>query len=115
MSDRSDDPESGAGEPKLPKIKAEDNPWYLLAALCGVPKFGFDEPGAKNRIVWNRYFASNLDEETRARFIEEKRHPVEELIPLSEDELQDIEAAFAARRQGKKTRASQKPLLHRSF
>jgi hypothetical protein len=37
MSDRPDDPESGAGEPKPPKIKAEDNPWYLLATLYGVP------------------------------------------------------------------------------
>ncbi|MGQ0444760.1 MAG: hypothetical protein ACT4O2_06465 [Beijerinckiaceae bacterium] len=38
MSDRPGDPESGTGDAKPPKIKAEDNPWYLLATLYGVPK-----------------------------------------------------------------------------
>jgi hypothetical protein len=30
----------------------------------------------KNRIVWNRYFVANLDEETRSKLIEERRHLV---------------------------------------
>jgi hypothetical protein len=69
MNDRPDDPESGAGEPKPPKIKAEDNPWYLLATLYGVS--GDDKTINKNRVTWNRYFAANLDEEIRTKLIEE--------------------------------------------
>jgi uncharacterized protein YjbI with pentapeptide repeats len=96
--------------PKPPKIKAEDNPWYLLATLYGEPQepdydvvdrilrgAKKDELREKNRIAWNRYFAANLDNETRARLIEEKRHPVEELTPLSAEELAVVEEAFAKR------------------
>jgi hypothetical protein len=36
MNDRPDDPESRAGEPKPPKMKAEENEWYFLATLYGV-------------------------------------------------------------------------------
>jgi Pentapeptide repeats (9 copies) len=106
-----DKPESKEGEDKAPKTKAEDNPWYLLATLYGVPR----EPDykvidlilrgvvpkcelrEKNRIAWNRYFAANLDNETRARLIDEKRHPVEELTPLSAEEFAEVEEAFAKR------------------
>jgi hypothetical protein len=56
------------------KIKAEDNPWYLVATLYGVPKEHGDELQAKNRAAWNRYFAAALNEETRRTLIEEKRH-----------------------------------------
>jgi uncharacterized protein YjbI with pentapeptide repeats len=97
MSDRSDDPESGPGEPKPPKKKAEDNPWYLLATLYGVPKFEDRELHAKNRIAWNRYFAANLGEETRTKLIVEKRHPAEELTSSSPEELQEVATAFAKR------------------
>jgi hypothetical protein len=99
MSDDSDKPESGAREGKRPKIKAEDNPWYLLATLYGVSKSRDDELQAKNRVAWNRYFAANLDEESRASLIEEKRHPAEELTPLSPEELQEVATAFAERRK----------------
>lgn len=61
MADDKENPESGAGEAKPPKIKAEDNPWYLLATLYGVPSEGNDELRTKNRVAWNRYFAANLD------------------------------------------------------
>jgi hypothetical protein len=97
MSDRPDDPESGAGEPKPPKIKAEDNPFYLLATLYGVPKPLDHELQAKNRVAWNRYFAANLDEETRTKLIEEKRHLAKELAPYSPEELQEVTIAFANR------------------
>jgi len=80
-----------------PKNKAEDNPWYLLATLYGVPKYGDDKLQAKNRAAWNRYFAANLDEETRTKLVEEKRHPAEELRPFSPEELQEVAAAFAER------------------
>jgi hypothetical protein len=52
----------------------------------------------RNRIAWNRYFAANLDEETRARLIYEKRHPAEELTLFSSDDLQEVERAFVKRK-----------------
>jgi hypothetical protein len=96
---------SGASEQTPPKIKAEDNPWYLLATLYGVPEAGDEKLKAKNRIAWNRYFAANLDEGARAKLIEDKRHPAEELTPFSPDELREIATAFAKRSKasGKKS------------
>ena len=100
MSDNSEKPESEAGEPKPPKIKAEDNPWYLLATLYGVPPVLYqdDELRDGNRLSWNRYFAANLPEELRVQIIEEKRHHPDELRPLSQNELQKVEQAFAKRK-----------------
>jgi uncharacterized protein YjbI with pentapeptide repeats len=80
-----------------PKIKAEDNPWYLLATLYGVPKEDDFELRAKNRAAWNRYFAANLDEETRTKLVAEKRLPAEELRPFSPKELQEVATTFAER------------------
>ena len=60
-------PESGVKKAKPPKMKAEDNPWYLLATLYGVPHDLHDEIWDRNRRDWNRYFAVSLDDETRAR------------------------------------------------
>jgi uncharacterized protein YjbI with pentapeptide repeats len=97
MADDKENPESRAGEAKPPKIKAEDNPWYLLATLNGVPDLDDRERRAKNRAAWNQYFAASLDEETRTKLIDEKRYPAEELRPLSLDELQVIATAFAER------------------
>jgi hypothetical protein len=79
-----------------PKIKAEDNPWYLLATLYGVPEPGDEERQTKNRLAWNRYFSAHLDDKTRERLIE-KRHPAEELTPFSPEGLQEITTAFAER------------------
>ncbi|MGB8898393.1 MAG: pentapeptide repeat-containing protein, partial [Methylocella sp.] len=107
MNDRPDDPESGAGAPKPPKIKAEDNPWHLLATLYGVPTSWDVELRAKNRVAWNRYFAANLDEETRTKLVEEKRHLAEELTPFSPDELREVQTAFAERCKA----SAQKPAL----
>jgi uncharacterized protein YjbI with pentapeptide repeats len=89
--------ESGAAEQTPPKIRVEDNPWYLLATLYGVPDDEDRELQTKNRVAWNRYCAENLDEQTRAKLIEEKRHPAEELTPLSAEELQEVAGAFAER------------------
>jgi hypothetical protein len=85
------------GEENAPKKKAEDNPWYLLATLYGVPQFDNYELQAKNRVAWNRYFAANLDEETRTKLIEEKRHSAEELTPFSPEQLEDLKRTFAKR------------------
>jgi hypothetical protein len=108
MSDDADAPKSKAGEPKPPKMKAEDNPWYLLATLYGVPeKWVFvneanpqdEELRSKNRVVWNRYFGAGLDEKTQAHLI--VRHRPEELKPFSPEDLQEVEKAFAVRRGSK--------------
>jgi hypothetical protein len=103
MSDDPDKPESGVKTAKALKIKAEDNPWYLLATLYGVPERGDDEVQAKNRVAWNRHFAAKLEEETRTKLIEERRHPVEELTPFLPEELEELEelSLGAARRQGR--------------
>jgi uncharacterized protein YjbI with pentapeptide repeats len=91
--------ESEAGKEKPLEIKAEDNPWYLLATLYGVSRQWDQELKDKNRVAWNRYFAANLDEETRTKLIKEKRHPAEELRPFSPEELQEVATAFARRRK----------------
>jgi hypothetical protein len=61
ISDDAEEPESKDREPKPPKIRAEDNPWYLLATLYGAPEFDNYELQAKNTVAWNRYFAANFD------------------------------------------------------
>ena len=86
------EPVSGADEAKPPKKNAEDNPWYLLATLYGVGQHD------KNRRAWNRYFAGSLDPKTRAKLIEEKRHPAEELTPFSWVELRMVERLFSKRK-----------------
>ncbi|MGA9214036.1 MAG: hypothetical protein WBD78_14430 [Methylocella sp.] len=88
---------SDATEQTPPKIKAEDNPWYLLATLYGVPEGANFELHKKNRVAWNRYFAAELTEKTRTKLIEEKRQPAEELAPYSPVELQEMAMAFAER------------------
>jgi uncharacterized protein YjbI with pentapeptide repeats len=111
MGDDADKPESGGGEAKPPKIKAEDNPWYLLATLYDVPGKGDEELREKNRTAWNRYFAANLDVEARTRLIEEKRHPAEELRPFSSNELREVATAFAERSRA----SANKPALPASY
>ncbi|MDG5497417.1 pentapeptide repeat-containing protein [Niveispirillum sp. BGYR6] len=46
---------------------AEDNPWYLLATLYGVPEKGDFELQKRNRIAWNRYYAHLWTAEDRER------------------------------------------------
>jgi hypothetical protein len=99
------DQTGSAGEGALakpPKIKANDNPWYLLATLYGEPADAPNDAQSRerhdrNRVAWNRYFSVNLDVETRARLIQEKRHPEVELTPFSLVELDEIAQHFEAR------------------
>jgi Pentapeptide repeats (9 copies) len=106
---------SDAGEQTPPKIKAEDNPWYLLATLHGVPEPLDYKLQEKNRIAWNRYFAANLDEEMQTKLIallrtaegkvkkiagrSQRRRPrlAEELTPATPGQLREIAAAFVKR------------------
>jgi hypothetical protein len=92
------DRKNQAGKETPPKIKAEDNPWYLLAMLYGVPESKNPELFANNRRAWNRYFAVNLDKEMRTQLIEQKRYAEEELprsLPM--EEVQRIRDEFAGR------------------
>jgi len=95
--DYADEQHGGVAEEMPPKIKAEENPWYLLATLYGVPEQSDRELREKNRIAWNRYFAANFNEATRARLIEEKRHPQNELNPFQRHELEEIKEAYLKR------------------
>jgi uncharacterized protein YjbI with pentapeptide repeats len=81
------------------RIKAENNPWYLLATLYGQPTFEDAELQVRNRTGWNRCMARALTEEARAALLARKGYPAEELVPFSDEELHAIEGAFAERRQ----------------
>ncbi len=98
MSGESGEHRGRAGESKPPKIRAEDNPWYLLATLYGVPENMQDERWARNRRNWNRYFAAELDEITKARLIEEKQYSKEELTSFSPEEENEIAKRLAERK-----------------
>ena len=98
----SHNPESGVKKAKPPKMKAEDNPWYLLATLYGVPHDLHDEIWDRNRRDWNRYFAVSLDDETRAQLVKEMGYCEKELKPFSPEELQVVEEAFAKRKDPSK-------------
>jgi hypothetical protein len=69
----------------------EENAWYLLSTLYGVPVNLHDERRNRNRRAWNQYFAANLNDETRARLINEKGYSEKELEPFSPEELQGVE------------------------
>jgi Pentapeptide repeats (9 copies) len=97
MGADAEEPESKAKEPKPPKIKAEDNPWYLLATLYDTPNV---RKPAENRRAWNRYFAARLHPETRAKLFAKKRHAEEELKLFSPEELREIKVAFVKRCKG---------------
>jgi hypothetical protein len=98
MNDESKEPQGKDGEPKPQKRKAEDNPWYLLATLYGEPQSMSDPLLKLNRLVWNRYFATNLNDEMRARLVEDKRYTIEELTPLSNPQLKLAKAFQSAAR-----------------
>jgi uncharacterized protein YjbI with pentapeptide repeats len=64
-----------------------------------VPEPENHELQLKNRLAWSRYFAANLDEETRKDMIKERRLFEIELVPFSPEELQEVATAFAERCQ----------------
>jgi len=55
MGQDADKTESEDAEKKPLKIKAEDNPWYLLATL--------DDPNLASYELWNYYFTASPDED----------------------------------------------------
>jgi len=92
--DDSRKPERGT---EAPKTTAEDNPWYLLATLYGVPESSDYDLQKQNRVAWNRYFAAGLAWETRVRLFKETRYPAEALTSFSPEQLREVAEAFAQR------------------
>lgn len=79
-----------------PALKpAEENPWYLLATLYGEPARFDEEHQTRNRVAWNRYFASQWSDADRARL--KGRVPDAELLPFSQYELDEIHDDFVRR------------------
>jgi hypothetical protein len=82
---------------EIPKIKAEDNPWYLLATLYGEPspftRIQGVELQTRNRTVWNRLMAHTLSNERR-RFLVQLGCPEIGLLPFTEGEADCAEANF---------------------
>ncbi len=102
MGDDQDKPGSAATPEKPPKIKANDNPWYLLATLYGEPA---DEPDYKlrkelqdrNRVAWNRYYSSNVDDNIRCCLIDKNNFSQGDFAELRPNDLRDFEQAFLKR------------------
>jgi hypothetical protein len=74
---------------------AEQNPWYLLATLYGVPEPNDREVQNRNRTTWNRYYASRLTDDDRRRL--KGRVTTADLEPMDEHELADIQKVFVRR------------------
>lgn len=83
------------------KLKpAENNPWYVLMTIAGEPEFLWDDKVAENRRYWNGWACSKMSAEERAALAARIKLPVEELAPLSGDEMAEVTAAFAERLPG---------------
>jgi hypothetical protein len=99
MSDDPEEPENKAGELQPPKKKAEENSWYLLATLYGVPRHQDKELKDKNRRAWNKYYAERIDLKTREFLVTEKGYSAEELTPFSQEEGQEVKQQFNVSRK----------------
>lgn len=79
-----------------PTLKpAAQNPWYLLATLYGEPDWPDRELQDKNRVAWNRYYASTWTDEQRE--VLKGRVDAAELVPFDDEELRDIRRRFRER------------------
>ena len=74
------------------KLRAEDNPWFLLATLYGQPPPGETQLKFRNRMAWNRYMANALSRERREELVDQGRCSKEEMVPIA---VQEIDAAFS--------------------
>src|SRR4051794_26553379 len=83
--------------PEKKKIKAENNPWYLLATLYGQPTRDDKDLQARNRRAWNRYMTATLTNEQRGSLIEKGHLHIKDLTPFLPEELSTIEKAFLER------------------
>ena len=84
-----------------PKLKPNDNLWYVLATLNGEPS---DHPldddtelETKNRVAWNCCMAMKMREELRAQLVKAGKHTIEELSSFSQEEQEAVNKAFVKR------------------
>ena len=76
-------------------IPCEDNPYYRLATVHGVPDGNmsgesFRNLNDRNRVTWNRYFAQGLDDSQKAK-LKTQGVPSDEIdLPLTATEQQAI-------------------------
>lgn len=70
---------------------AESNPWFLLATLFGKPTGTEDDAYrallTKNRIAWNRWMVTSLDDTTRRSVKKTDYYTREECEPLTAEEI----------------------------
>jgi uncharacterized protein YjbI with pentapeptide repeats len=82
-----------------PALKqAAQNPWYLLATLYGEPDGSDEQLKAKNRVAWNRYYASRWTDKQREML--KGLVYAAELVPFSNTELSEIRERFRSRAEG---------------
>lgn len=75
--------------------QADENPWYLLATLHGVPGLDDDDLRLKNRVAWNRFYANEWTDSQR-KYLADKVD-IAELKPFNATEMEDIRLTFARR------------------
>ncbi len=83
------DTENAALEP------ADENPWYILATLYGVPGLDDDDLRLKNRVAWNRLFADEWTDSQR-KYLADKVD-INELKPFNAAEMEGLRRTFAKR------------------
>ncbi len=92
----SEEPDKKLGDPNK-------NPWYVLATIFGEQPVGahsanFDrELAIKNRRAWNGWFCGNLSDVERLERAKLAKLNSEELAPLTEKELTEIQNLFIQR------------------
>src|SRR5262245_35785883 len=86
------------------KVKAKDNPWYLLATLYGEPsRTENSEVQANNRRTWNRYMFQWIKEDRRTSL---PAHFSSELTEFSREELETVNNAYIERHRSAASTAS---------
>src|SRR5258708_38550160 len=77
---------------------ANDNPWYCLATLHGEQPVDHsnEELTSKNRLAWNRWIATALNDGERAGLVK-NGFPAFELAPFSPEEESAFCRAYAVR------------------
>ncbi len=83
-------------------IKAEDNPWYCLATLYGVPDDNDDGLQGRNRVTWNRIMVKRANgRENLTRFAKSGKRADGDFSPFTPVEWHALEDNFLRRSGGK--------------
>jgi uncharacterized protein YjbI with pentapeptide repeats len=79
-------------------INAEENSWYRLATLYGLPKNTSDPIQVQNRNAWNRYVATLKSDEIKTILITDGTATQPQIVnPYDPTELLEFRRLFAAR------------------